>query len=104
MGKLRASIVGELFLVTSVMASAEPQLTQAEARCCSTIVNDEKCLKCFDDLVSAKGGGRGGDRRAPRPPRVDFGSQSTAAAHDGAAGPTVSGMPLETSAQNLAGR
>jgi hypothetical protein len=44
MGKLGSSIVGELFLVTSVMASAEPQLTQAEARCCSTIVNDEKRL------------------------------------------------------------
>ena len=54
MGKLRASIVGELFLVTSVTASAEPQLNQAEAHRCSTISDDEKRLKCFDDLVSTK--------------------------------------------------
>jgi len=54
MGKLRSSIVGALFLMTSVMASAEPQLSQAEARRCSTIMNDEKRLRCFDDLFSTK--------------------------------------------------
>ena len=54
MGKLRPLIVGALFLVTSGTASAEPQVNQAEARRCSTLVDDEKRLRCFDDLFSAK--------------------------------------------------
>lgn len=62
MGKIRPSIVGALFLATSVMASAEPQVNQAEARRCSTIVDDEKRLRCFDDLFSAKQSERDGAR------------------------------------------
>ena len=42
------------FLVTNVTASAEPPLNQAEARRCSTIVDDEMRLRCFDDLFSTK--------------------------------------------------
>ena len=64
MGKLRPLIVGALFLVTSVMASAEPQLTQVEARRCSTIVDDEKRLRCFDDLFSGKRSERDATRNA----------------------------------------
>jgi hypothetical protein len=54
MGNLQSSIVGAFFLVTIVTASAEPQPNQAQADRCSTIVDDEKRLKCFDDLFSTK--------------------------------------------------
>jgi hypothetical protein len=51
MGRLQSSIVSVFILVTTVTASAEPQMNQAEAaKRCSTIVDDGKRLKCFDDL------------------------------------------------------
>jgi hypothetical protein len=54
MGKFHLSILGALFLVTTLTAPAEPQLNQAEAHRCSTISDDEKRLRCFDDLFSMK--------------------------------------------------
>jgi hypothetical protein len=55
MGTLRSPTACVFFLATIVTASAEPQLRQGEvAKRCSTIVDDEKRLKCFDDLFSAK--------------------------------------------------
>src|SRR5262249_46097228 len=68
MGKLRPLIVGALFLVTSGTASAEPQVNQAEARRCSTLVDDEKRLRCFDDLFSAKRS----ERDAARSPKSSW--------------------------------
>ena len=57
-GKLRSSIVGALLLVTSVMASAEPPLNQRRPTA-ATISDDEKRLRCFDDLFSTKRSERG---------------------------------------------
>lgn len=53
MEKFHSAIVGALLLLlTIVRASAE--VNQAEARRCSIIVDDEKRLRCFDDLFSIK--------------------------------------------------
>src|SRR6476661_6936713 len=53
MEKFHSAIVGALLLLlTIIRASAE--VNQAEARRCSIIVDDEKRLRCFDDLFSTK--------------------------------------------------
>jgi Type VI secretion system VasI, EvfG, VC_A0118 len=54
MGTFRSPIASALFLMTTVFVSAEPRLNQAEARRCSAIADDEKRLRCFDDLFSNK--------------------------------------------------
>ena len=54
MGKFQPSIAVALFLITTGFASAEPQPNQAEARRCSVIADDEKRLRCFDNLFSNK--------------------------------------------------
>jgi hypothetical protein len=53
MEKFHSAIVGALLLLlTIVRTSAE--VNQAEARRCSIIVDDERRLRCFDDLFSTK--------------------------------------------------
>src|SRR5215475_9726261 len=53
MEKFHPAIVGALLLLlTIVRASAE--VNQAEALRCSIIVDDERRLRCFDDLFSTK--------------------------------------------------
>lgn len=54
MGKFQSPIAVAFFLITTAFASAEPQPNQAEARRCSVIADDEKRLRCFDNLFSNK--------------------------------------------------
>jgi Type VI secretion system VasI, EvfG, VC_A0118 len=57
MGKLRSAIASALLLAATATAYAETNQAEAANRC-ATIVDDEKRLKCFDDLFSTKRGER----------------------------------------------